>query len=184
MNEDGLCVGTTNVRVTDAGAGVVYLSIIHKALSSDSHDAAVSCVTEAPRASGHFYYIADAEGQATALECTGTRLHQERVEQGVYVHCNHCLIADNAAMEGNKPTASSLERTTRLDRLFRENGANNTVESAKTFLANTEGGLTAICRDDTEGVSSNGAVVMVPSRREIQACHGLPSTATWIHLNR
>ena len=140
MNEDGLCVGTTNVRGTDAGAGVGYLSIIHKALSSDSHDAAVSCVTEAPRASGHFYYIADAEGQATALECTGTRLHQERVEQGVYVHCNHCLIADNAVMEGNKPTASSLERTTRLDD-FRENGTDNTVESAKTFLANTEGGL-------------------------------------------
>ncbi len=184
MNEDGICVGTTNVRVTDAGSGVVYLSIIHKALSADSHSAAVACVTEAPRASGHFYYVADGEGNATALECTGTRLHQERVKQGVYVHCNHCLIAENAALEGNEPTASSLERTSRLDRLFRENAGNNSIESAKGFLANTEGGLTAICRDDTEGISSNGAVVMVPSRREIQACHGLPSTATWIHLNR
>ena len=112
------------------------------------------------------------------------RAMQQTVKQGVYVHCNHCLIEENAALEGNDPTASSLERTTRLDRLFRENAGHNSVDSAKTFLANTEGGLTAICRDDTDGVSSNGAVVMVPSRREIQACHGLPSTATWIHLNR
>jgi isopenicillin-N N-acyltransferase like protein len=184
MNEDGLCVGTTNVRVTDAGSGVVYLSIIHKALSAGSHSEAVACVTDARRVSGHFYYIASADGQATALECTGTRVHQTQVEQGVYVHCNHCLIPENAELEGNKPTASSLERTSRLDRLFVDNGTQNNLDSAKTFLANTEGGLTAICRDDTEGVSSNGAVVMSPSRGEIQACHGLPSTAPWVHLNR
>ena len=84
---------------------VLSLSIIHKALSADSHDAAVAWYRRL-RASGHFYYIADAAGNATALECTGTRLHQQTVEQGVYVHCNHCLIAENAALEGNELTAS------------------------------------------------------------------------------
>jgi isopenicillin-N N-acyltransferase-like protein len=182
MNEDGLSIGTTNVRTTDAGAGVVYLSIIHKALSTSSIEAAIGCVTEAPRASGHFYYVAGPGGDATALECTGTRVHREDIRQGVYVHCNHCLASENVVHEGNEPSPSSLNRTARLRELFERNAPENDLDAAKGFLADTSGGLTAICRDDTEGISSNGAVVMAPGRREIQGCHGLPSTATWIQL--
>ena len=43
----------------------------------------------------------------------------------------------------------------------------------------SQGGDNAICRDDTNGISTNGAVVIAPERREIHACHGLPSRASW-----
>lgn len=184
MNEDGVSVGTTNVRTQDAGAGVVYLSMIHKALGQSSVEDAIDCVLDAPRVSGHFFYIAGPDGAASAIECTGRLAHRRDLHAGVYVHCNHCLIPENAALEGQDPSDSSMFRTTRLQDLFERNAPNNDLDAAKRFLADTEGGLNAICRDDTQGVSSNGAVVMVPARGEIHGCHGLPSTAPWHDLKK
>jgi len=62
LNSEGLAVGTTNIRTTDARPGVTYLSLIHKALSSRTLDAASAAITEALRAGGHYYYLADGGG--------------------------------------------------------------------------------------------------------------------------
>ena len=182
MNEHAICVGTTNVRTMDARVGVPYLSIIHKALSVEDFDDAVAAAVDVDRTSGHYYYIADAQGSAAAIESTGARVWREDVESGVHVHCNHCLHPDNAAQEGIEPTSSTLTRTDRLRSLLEEAEGDIDIDFTKRALADEENGLDAICRDDTNGVSSNGAVVMVPRQRMIHACHGLPSQAEWIDL--
>ena len=182
MNEHGISVGTTNVRTMDAQIGVPYLSIIHKALSVEDFEDAVAATVDVQRTSGHYFYIADAQGSAAAIESTGTRVFREDVESGVHVHCNHCLISENAKHEGLAPTSSTLTRTDRLRSLLEDSRGDFDIEIAKRALSDEKNDLDAICRDDTNGVSSNGAVVMVPRQRTIHACHGLPSRAQWIDL--
>src|SRR5690606_18585603 len=101
-----ICVGTTNIRTVDSRPGVTYLSMIHKALAQSDFEAAVSAIVDAERSGAHYYYVADARGHAAALECTPRRHRRIDIEAGSYVHCNHCLVAENAALEGETPAAS------------------------------------------------------------------------------
>lgn len=182
MNEAGISVGTTNVRTPDARPGVMYLSIIHKALHQADLEGAAQAVTRAHRAGAHFYWIADGEGRASAIECTATTVARVDVEAGVYVHCNHCLIDAHIAREPRPPSPSSAYRTKRLGALLEGQAGAHDLDTVKRALSDEEGGDNAICRDDTLGISTNGAVVIAPERRVIQACHGLPSRAEWVTM--
>jgi len=183
MNEHGLSVGTTNVRTLDARPGVNYLSILHKLLTYPDVPSAVGAVTSAPRAGGHYYFLADAAGRATAVECTATLHRQQEIHEGIHVHCNHCVVDAHQDLEGREPTSSSLSRTERLQTLLENGTGNIDLDYTQQCLSDTANGDDAICRDDTNGISSNGAVVMSPERREIRMCHGLPSTAKWVTMH-
>lgn len=182
INGAGVAVGTTNLRTLDARAGVTYLSIIHKALSTTSLDAGVEAVTSAQRAGGHFYYLADGQGGAAAIECSARQADVTRVARGGYVHTNHCLVAQNKEIEGNTPAASSHARQDRMTQLIAARSPHNTVADLQRFLGDRENGENAISRTDFNGISSNGAVVMVPELGTISACHGVPHEATWLDL--
>ena len=181
LNEHGLAVGTTNIRTTDARPGVNYLSIIHKALAQTSFDAAVATIVDAPRAGAHYYYVADAHGRATTLECSARHAHRLDLTSGVAVHANHCLLPANRAIEGTPPNASSLHRQARLERLATARPI--TAGLMQSFFADTDGQNNAICRDDFDGLNTNGAVVMAPERREIHLVHGVPSKNPWHTLH-
>lgn len=179
MNEHGLAIGTTNIRTTDARPGVNYLSVIHKALAQTTHAAAVSAIARAPRAGAHFYYVASAE-RVTLLECSARNAIQRELEGGVAVHANHCLEPENQAIEGSAATSSSRHRQARMEAL----GAQRPLsfEALRGFFADTDGGADAICRDDFDGLNTNGAVVMAPGARRIELVHGVPSRGTWVPL--
>ena len=182
LNAEGIAVGTTNLRTTDSRPGVVYLSILHRILRATSLEEGIQAVISAPRASGHFYFIADGRGKAAAIECTGTSHHVKRIAHGIHTQCNHCLIPEHRALEGLAPSSSSLRRTDRLLQLLNATRDTNSVDTAKAYFADVDGGADAICRDEPHGISSNGAVIMVPEDRTIVACHGPPSRAKWIDL--
>ena len=177
LNEHGIAVGTTNVRTTDARPGVNYLSIIHKALAQRSFEDAVAAVADAPRAGAHFYYIGAADGRAATLECSAKAARRHDLVSGVAVHANHCLLPENRAIEGNTPNPSTLHRQRRMETL----GAARplTLDLLASFFADTDGGQNAICRDDYDGLNTNGAVVMAPARGEIRLVHGVPSKNPW-----
>jgi len=177
LNEHGLAVGTTNIRTTDARPGVNYLSIIHKALAQTSFEAAIAAITDAPRAGAHYYYVADAHGRATTLECSARHAHRRDLDAGVAVHANHCLLPANRDIEGNPPNASSLHRQARLEHLATTRPI--TARLMQSFFADTDGQTNAICRDDFDGLNTNGAVVMAPERRELHLVHGVPSANPW-----
>ncbi len=182
INDDGIAVGTTNIRTLDARPGVTYLSVIHKALSQRAFEPACEAITSARRAGAHYYYVVGPGGHGAAIECTATRHDRSAVTSGFYVHCNHCLVACHAEIEGNTPAASSHARQARLEQLIRDGRASNDFDSLKAFLGDRANGENAICRDDYSGISSNGAVVMEPESGAMVACHGLPDAATWIDM--
>lgn len=176
MNEHGLCVGTTNIRTTDARPGVNYLSIIHRALRQRTFEDAVAAIEHAPRAGAHFYYVASAD-RATMLECSARVAHRHELASGVAVHANHCLLPENQRIEGNAPNPSTLHRQRRMEELGTARPL--TLDLLAGFFADTDGGLNAICRDDYDGLNTNGAVVMAPARHEIRLVHGVPSRNPW-----
>lgn len=180
MNDRGIAVGTTNIRTTDARPGVNYLAILHKALRQETFEAAVRAITDAPRAGAHFYYVADRDNVAL-LECSAQVAHRRDLRTGVAAHANHCLLPENQALEGAKPTASSLARQARMEALAAHGTIN--VAAMQGFFADDDGGSDAICRDDLDGLNTNGAVVMAPADGVIRIVHGVPSRGAWIDLH-
>lgn len=180
MNEAGLSVGTTNLRTTDPRPGVVYLSVLHKMLETTTVDEAERAVVEAPRAGAHFFFAAGADGRASVVECSAHRAVTQRVEEGVYAHCNHALTPEVQELEPREPNDSTTRRTRRLSHLLEEAKGELTVEQARAFMCDTANGESAIFRDDYNGISTNGAVIMVPEAREIHAVAGLPDRNPWV----
>ena len=114
VNDAGIAVGNTNLQTTDARVGVQYLTVLHRALRATSLPEAVECIRQAPRAGAHYYYAAGPDGHAVGLECSATRALPFQVDNGVFVHCNHALSDEIAALEAESPGPSTVHRQERL----------------------------------------------------------------------
>ena len=183
MNEEGLAIGTTNLRTKDAQSGICYLSIIHKVLAQKEFEPAINCITKAQRAGGHYYYLCDAQDNAAAIECTAQNHVLKRVTQGHHVECNHIVSEEQRGLEADTPKASSLCRISRMNHLIASADPGSLgPENMIGFLSDHEDGDGAICRHDLNDVSSNGAVVMSPANHSMTACHGYPCSADWIDV--
>lgn len=182
LNDAGIAVGTTNIRTTDARPGVTYLSLIHKALAARDLGAAIAAITDAPRAGGHYYYLADADGRAVAIECSARTHTLTEVTSGAFNHTNHCRVATNIDIEGAAPSSTSLARLSRIDALLAAGARRFDAAHARAALGDDANGADAIRRVDYDGISTNGAVVMAPERGHIEACHGLPHASPWYDL--
>lgn len=180
-NEEGLFVGTTNLRTKDARPGVGYLSIIHRALACRDLETAELAVTSAPRAGGHYYYLANRRNRAVTIECSATLHERAVVERGYFVQTNHVQAARLQPLEADTPAQSSRARHARLMELIEADRARGIdLERAQTYFADTENGPNAICRDNLGGISTNGAVLGAPARPSLVMTHGLPSRAVWV----
>lgn len=181
MNEEGLFVGTTNLRTKDARPGVGYLSIIHRALGCRDLVAAEAAVTQAPRAGGHYYYLADRKNRAVSIECSATQHERVEVDRGYRVQTNHVQAARIRTLEADTPAQSSRARHARLVELIEaDRGEGVDLERAQGYFADTANGANAICRDDFGGISTNGAVVCAPARPALFMTHGLPKDGRWV----
>ncbi len=181
LNEEGVVVGTTNVRTVDGRLGVGYLDVIHSALAETSRAAAVERVRRAHRAGAHFYYVGGPGGGVSAIECSALRDHVRELEPDeAYVHTNHMLEPDNRSLEvQGTPMGSSRARYRRMSELLRD-GGQISVRDLQRFLADQDGGENAIDRRDFNGISSNGAVVIEPRARRIHVVWGPASRGEWI----
>ncbi len=179
MNEHGLAIGTTNLRTRDARPGVSYLDVIHDFLGRRELESGARAVVNAERAGAHFYFAMDGEGGAVAIECSAQQAVRIDVDHGTYVHTNHVLEPAIAALEAPVPYASSRCRASRMADLL---AGPLTPEQGMGFFADHEAGDLSICRHDFDGITSNGAVVMVPAERKIWAIHGPPCQGEWIDV--
>jgi isopenicillin-N N-acyltransferase-like protein len=184
MNEHGVAVGTTNVRTTDARPGVMYLSILHAMLDARDAEGAAQVVERAHRSGAHFYWIVDGQGRVITLECSALVAHREELTAGSYVHTNHCLVEANIAEQGVLASPSSTNRLDRGRQLLEDEDGQLDLRSLERLFADGVENPTGICRDDTEGISTNGAVVTCPQTRSFRACHGLPTPEgdTWVEM--
>lgn len=182
MNDAGLAVGTTNIGAYDAGIGVGYLDIIHKFLAQTSLEAGAKGMVEAPRSGAHYYFAMDRERRSFALECSAKQSARTDVTEGFFVHTNHMIDPDLQKIEAATPMASSRHRYARMQALLSGVTEPITEEHLMRFFADHEGGETAICRHDYNGISSNGAVIMEPSARKMWAVHGQACQGRWIEV--
>lgn len=173
VNENGLALGNNNLVPTDARPGVIYLAMIHDFLSQRSFERAKAAITDAPRASGHNYYLADASGQALDVETTAERHVEIDPPAGTYAHANHYEAEALKGLQMDAPGKSSLARKERLSALLSDAEGAIDVARLHECLSDTCGGEeTGICRHGE--VRSCAAAVMCPQRREVWACQGPP----------
>lgn len=181
INSEGIAVGNTNLQTTDVRVGVQYLSVLHRALRARSLPEAVESIRPAPRAAAHYYYVAGPEGAAVGLECSAAQAVPFEVSKGIFVHTNHALSDEIAALEVRKPGPSTTYRQARLNHLFESQEQGIGIQDLKRFLSDHEGGENrCLCRHDFQGVSTNATVIMSPSTGEIHACRSQPHVGQWV----
>ncbi len=177
LSEAGLALGTTNLRTRDAGVGVPYLGLIHRALDEPDAASAARVIAGAKRAGAHSYLALDRAGAAAVVECTGKLAHTFVIEHGTHVHTNHCQVAAHIALEADTPRKSSEARLARMRELLAAGAGRIDAAFLRACYADPAGGSLAICRQDFDGISTNAASVMTPESGELWGCAGVPDAA-------
>lgn len=181
MNEHGVSMGTTNIKVKGARAGVGYLSILHRAIRSFTAMEALDVIRTAPRAAAHTYWVADARGGAE-LECSAGDSVERRLGERALARTNHCLSEPHRSQQGEEPNSSTFARLRRLETLLAAPAQD--VESIRRAFSDRADGVDSICRypEDAQGTTTNACIVCLPGRREIHACRGPADRGTWTQL--
>lgn len=141
VNEAGVAVGTTNLRTRDARPGIVYLTLIDRALRAKSATEAIRSIGPSPRAGGHFFYVTDASRIAIALECTARRFHVTNVSSSVFVHTNHCLVDEPRSLDVDESNPSSHVRLRRMTLLAETSKGPLDPDALRSFFGDTSSGL-------------------------------------------
>jgi isopenicillin-N N-acyltransferase like protein len=182
MNEHGLAVGTTNIKVRGSRVGIPYLSLLHRMLACPTRGEAETALLTAPRAAAHSYWIADA-AEVLDFECTATStVRRETGDAGILTRTNHCLAPAHQHDEGEAASASSRKRVARAEAVLSQGGV--TVASLKALFADRTDGIDSINRfaEDGQGTSTNACLIAEPARRTLHACRGSSDRGTWVSL--
>ena len=175
INECGVAIGNTNLVPRDARAGVMYLSVIHAALAQASFENAVDVVTNAPRMSGHFYYLGGPNGELVGIETTAARhavLHPDA--DGVLAHANHYVDGGLADYVGQgEPAGNSPAREARMWELLRTQSGEHDLVTLAGALSDHEVPICRHERPDDEARTCSAAI-MCPSERAIRMARGYP----------
>ncbi|MDG2423629.1 MAG: C45 family autoproteolytic acyltransferase/hydrolase [Phycisphaerales bacterium] len=181
MNEHGLWVGTTNIKVRGARPGVGYLDIQHRVIREQDHRSAVKLVMEAPRAAAHTYWYADASG-GVELECSADHVVQRPLDDTVLVQTNHCLETSHVEMEGEPPQPSSCARLARATEILAKGKL--TPEHVRVMMSDRSDGALSINRipEDGEPTTTNACTIGIPETRTFEACRGGADRGVWVTL--
>lgn len=113
MNAAGVGVTINNLRSDDARVGVVWPALVRRMLAEREAEAARHVLMTAPMSSGHHYLIASAT-RAYGVETSGVLkgvVFDSRWERDeAFVHTNHCVGAEVAAVSSVAPTSTTRER--------------------------------------------------------------------------
>ncbi|PJE79509.1 hypothetical protein CI610_01515 [invertebrate metagenome] len=187
MNSCGISVGTTNLKTWDSGIGLGYLSLIHRALRSNTPEEALHFIEKAPKSGSHSYWITN-RNKGTRYEVTGFHYDKQLLDHQPMGWTNHCLTPEHQAMEYSTPSDSSLTRLTRLEQIFRQQntqGADFSVESLKKVLANREDGTESINRypEDNSYAATNACMIADNRNKQLHACRGPANRGKWYTLS-
>ncbi len=179
INEHGLYVGTTNLKVKGVRPGVPYLSILHRAARCKDHKEAAAIVEQAPRVAAHSFWFADERG-AVELECSADRCVRREMASDPLIQTNHCLDAQHQEAEAEPPSASSLHRLRRTQALVHHHGP-HTVETIQLMFQDRMDGINSINRypEDEQIAATNACAIAVPSERTLYACRGPADQGEW-----
>jgi hypothetical protein len=175
INECGIAIGNTNLVPRDARRGVMYLAVIHTVLAQTAFDEAVRAVTDAPRMSGHFYYLGGPDGELLGIETTAKRHAFRRPnDAGLLAHANHYGDGALAAYVGQgEATGNSAARQARMSHLLAARAGSHDAVTLAEVLSDHEA---PICRHEAPGDEARtcSAAIMCPSERTIRMTKGYP----------
>jgi isopenicillin-N N-acyltransferase-like protein len=175
VNESGIAIGNTNLVPHDAGSGIMYLALIHTVLAQKSFDDAVRVISDAPRMSGHFYYLGGPDGELLGIETTGKRHALVKPnDAGILAHANHYTDRQLAAYVGQgEPTANSAAREARMWRLLNAGVGQHDLATLAEVLSDHEA---PICRHEQPGDEARtcSAAIICPSKRRLRMVKGYP----------
>jgi len=177
LSENGIAIGNTNVSPTDARPGVMYLAMIHQALRSADFESAQAAITEAPRASGHYYYLAGPDGSAAGIETTATRHAYVPIEDGLLVHANHYHDLGLTELSREPPSENSQAREITLHGWLQPRLGRLDLEAFIEGLRLRQG-THPVCRPPAEPneVTTCAAAIMCPQRRKMWVAIANPRT--------
>ncbi len=177
LSGNGIAIGNTNVAPNDARPGVMYLAMIHEALRSADFDNARAAITDAPRASGHYYYLAGADGCAVGLETTARRHVELPMERGLLVHANHYHGPDLAELSRQPASENSQAREIALHGYLWPRAGRIELEDLVAGLRLHQGAH-PVCRPPAEAseVTTCAAAIICPQRRTMWVAIANPAT--------
>jgi len=172
-----VAVAINNLHSNDAGVGVVWPALVRKAVAADSAAAARDLIMGAPVGSGHHYLVADRR-DAFGIETSGVlrRLHYAG-QPPVYLHTNHCLDGDVAAVSRVPPASTTHDRYVWLRRSLDAEPLRD-LDDAWRRLGSTDGYPRSVCTNmatpaNPHASATCGAIAMNLDSGEIRAQAGL-----------
>ncbi len=181
INDQGLAVGTTNIKTRGAVPGVGYMTVLHRAIRCADVAEASAVVEGSPRAGAHTYWLADPAG-LVEWEATTEGAHRRDAAQGPIFRTNHCLHPEARAIEAEPPTPSSVARYERM-RLLTER-RDLTPDNLRALFADRSDDAWSVNRypEDKLVVATNAVFIASPARREAWACRGPADRGAWVRL--
>ncbi|MEZ4465514.1 MAG: C45 family peptidase [bacterium] len=182
INEDGVALGTTNIKTRDSRAdGVGYLALIHRGLRARSAMEAAEAIAGAPRAAAHTYWIVDPR-QAISLETSPSVIERRAITHGAFVQTNHCQAKALAAMQG-EPTSDSSQRRLEVATARAQAGGHD-WQTVRDLFADRSAGILSVNRyaEDDQGTSTNAVFIALPAERAAWACRGPADRGRFIRL--
>jgi isopenicillin-N N-acyltransferase-like protein len=182
MNENGISVGTTNLKTWRSRVGVGYLSVLHKAVSQQTWSAASEVCERAPVAGAHSYWIGGSAGGVEWERSPGEAFRRDTMS-GAIGRANHCLFEPHQEREAVSPTPSSQSRFDRVSALVQD-PEYHTVDGLKRLFGDRADGVNSINRypEDQQGTTTNSVVITSPQERVMFACRGSADRGAWYRL--
>ena len=168
MNAAHTAIAINNLNSTDARIGVVWPALVRRALHKQSAAVARNLIITAPVGSGHHYFVADRE-HAYAIETSGTirkMIFSAVGPEGAksYLHTNHCLDAEVAAVTRIPDGSTTHERMQWLEGSIAAASISG-MEDVWARLGSQEGWPKSVCTnmstpENPHGSATCGALAM------------------------
>lgn len=182
INDCGVYVGTTNIKIHGVRPGAAYLSVLHRAIRERTCEAGAESVRTAPRVAAHTFWIVD-EHSAVEIEAAAHHYTQRSLPADApLLQTNHCLDDLHRSAEAEPPSESSLCRLQRAQELLAD-GPHDT-DSIRRLFSDRADGVNSINRypEDRGYAATNACVIGLPARRTLWACRGPADQGLWREL--
>jgi len=182
INDAGLALGTTNIKVYGSQPGVGYLDILHRMLRTGSVQEASACLQEAPISGAHTYWLADPHRQRE-WEASPNGKFSRDPESEPMARTNHCLRPEHHEIRGEEPSPSSLARLNRIHGMLESGDVG--VDRVKAVFGDRSDGVDSVNRyaEDDQGTATNAVFIAEPASRRAWACRGPADRGAWIELD-